>query len=47
MLRAPRKNNGQETGNYYNLLGLYKVYIRIMEKKMEATIVYERKWKLL
>ena len=30
-------DNGKENGSYYNILGLYRVYIGIMEKKMEAT----------
>ena len=29
-------NNGKENGSYYNMLG----HIGIMEKKMEATIIY-------
>ena len=30
-------DNGKENGNYYSILGLY---VRIMEKKLETTIVY-------
>ena len=38
-------DNGKENGNYYNGLyrgqiGLYWGYIGIIDKKMEATIVY-------
>ena len=42
-----RRDNGKENGNYYNglyrdyigyILGLYRGYRGIMEKKMEATI---------
>ena len=30
------RDNGKENGSYYSILG----YVGIMEKKMEATIVY-------
>ena len=46
-------DNGKENGNYYSMSG---IYIGIMEKKMETTVVYwgssyilgqwKRKWKL-
>ena len=35
-----RWENGKENGNYNSILGLYRGYIGIMEKKMETTIVY-------
>ena len=33
-------DSGKENANYYSILGLYRGYIGIMEKKMETTIVY-------
>ena len=42
-LVVPHWDNGKENGNYYiimgYLLGLYRGYIGIMEKKMETTII--------
>ena len=32
-------DNGKEIGNFHNYVGLYWGYIRIMEKKMETTII--------
>ena len=34
------RDNGKENGNHHGILGLYRGYIGIMEKKMETTIVY-------
>ena len=32
-------DNGKENGNYYSILGLYRGYIGIMEKKMENVML--------
>ena len=40
VIQGMYRGNGKENGSYYSILGSYIGYIRIMEKKMEATIVY-------
>ena len=39
-LNSLELDNGKENENYYSILGLYRGYLGIMEKKMETTIVY-------